>query len=528
MPTDPRTPVIVGVAQLTRRPEPERDLARADEPTELIAQALDAAAADAYGGSSGGRDLLESAQSLRVVAPLSWKYPDPAALVARRLGISPAEHGLTVIGGNGPQVVIDATASAIKRGDLDVALIAGAEAMYTRVSATRRSVWLAWTRQDEATPPPVMFGTDRTPVTEAERACGLDRPVHVYPLIETALRIARREGVAEHGERIARLWARLADVAAANPHAWSTGPLTAAAIAAPGPGNRMVALPYTKHMCANMQVDQGAALVVCSVEAARAAGIPEDRWVFPLAGAEAHDEWLLSHRPDLCSSPALYVAARACLAAAGLALDDVEVVDLYSCFPSAVQVAAAEIGLPLDDGARPLTVTGGLGFAGGPGNNYVTHAVASVVAALRRRPGAVGMVTGLGWYLTKHAVGLYGTNPPSGGFRRMDCQAAADAETAVRPWSEAAHTGAPLRGLRRAAGGASGPATIEAYTVVFRRDGTPEKAIVACLLPDGTRTWVNIDATAGQGAADDLARMAREPVEEAGITLEATGSASLR
>ena len=527
MPTDPRTPVIVGVAQLTRRPGRENDPGAADEPTELMAQVLRAAAADALGGSSTGQDLLSGAQSLRVVAPLSWKYPDPAALVARRLGISPAEHGLTVVGGNGPQVVIDATAEAIRHGDLDVALVCGAEAMYTRVTATRRSVVLAWARQDDAAPPPIMFGTDRTPVTETERARGLDRPVHVYPLIDTALRIARREGVAGHRERIARLWARFADAATANRHAWSTGTLTADSIAEPGPGNRMVAFPYTKHMCANMQVDQAAALVVCSIDAARRAGVPEERWVFPLAGAEAHDEWYLSHRPDLCSSPALHQAARAGLAAAGLAVDDVEIVDLYSCFPSAVEVAATEIGLPLDDDARPLTVTGGLGFAGGPGNNYVTHSVASVVDALRQRPGAVGMVTGLGWYLTKHAVGLYGTKPPAGGFRRIDCQAAADAETAARPWPEAAHAGAPSCGPRRSVDDAAGPAAIEAYTVVFRRDGTPEKAIVACLLPDGTRTWATIDAASGQGA-DDLARLTTEPVEEAGVVLAAGGTAWLR
>ena len=194
---------------------------------------------------------------------------------------------------------------------------------------------------------------------------------------------------------------------------------------------------------------------MCSVDAARAAGAPEDRWVFPLSGADAHDHWYLSERIDLHSSPAVAVAGGRALALAGVGIDDVAHVDLYSCFPSAVQMAAAALGLPCDDPGRSLTVTGGLGFAGGPGNNYVTHSIAAMAEVLRSDPGSLGLVTGLGWYATKHAVGLWSTDPP--------------AAASARP----APAGGGRAPRRDPAPGHVGPATVETYTVVYDRGGDP-------------------------------------------------------
>ena len=179
----------------------------------------------------------------------------------------------------------------------------------------------------------------------------------------------------------------------------------------------MVSFPYPKLMNANDRVDQGAALILCSLGAARDAGVPSDRLVFPVSGTDAHDHWFLSDRENLRSSPAIGIAGRRALSLAGLGVDDVAHVDLYSCFPCAVQIAAHELGLALDDPGRSLTVTGGLGFAGGPGNNYVSHSIASMAERLRADPGSTGLVTGLGWYSTKHAVGVWSTTPPATGFR---------------------------------------------------------------------------------------------------------------
>ena len=475
MAPDPRTPVLVGVGQVLVRPDDTTPLEERPEPVELMARALEAAAEDCGGGA--GRRLLERAGSIRVLPPLSWPYPNPGLLVAQRLGIEPAECGLMPIGGNGAQTLAARTARSIAAGELDVALLAGAECIFTRIAARRRPdrPLLPWTTQPPGTPEPARFGADREPVTDVERARGLDRPLRVFPLFETALRAASCEAPDVHQARVARLWAGFSEVAAGNPFAWSRAARTPEELKDVTPDNRMIAYPYPKRMNANDRVDMGAALILCSLEAARAAGVPDDRMVFPVAAADAEDHWFLTHRDDLCSSPAIRVASQAMFDAAGIGIDDVAHVDLYSCFPCAVQIAAAEIGLPTDDPERPLTVTGGLGFAGGPGNNYVSHSLATMAGLLRAEPGAVGLVTGLGWYATKHALGLWSSAPPARPFRWEHPQQSVDALAQRAPASED-----------------DVEATVEAYTVVHDRDGEPELGILALRTAEGRRGWGNV------------------------------------
>jgi acetyl-CoA C-acetyltransferase len=320
-----------------------------------------------------------------------------------------------------------------------------------------------------------MLGADREPLTEVERTRGLDRPLRVYPLFENALRHAAGRSIEEHQRHVAGLWARFSSVAAANPDAWTRHARSADEIRTTGPSNRMISFPYTKLMNANDRVDQGAALILCSVRAAREARVPEDRFVFPVAGADTHDHWFLSHRSDLRSSPAIRIAGQRALSLAGIVVDDVAHVDLYSCFPCAVEIGAQELGLAFDDPGRSLTVTGGLGFAGGPGNNYVTHSIATMAQRLRADPGSWGLVTGLGWYVTKHAVGVWSTTPPVAGFRHESPQDAVDALPRRNPAPEY-----------------EGDATIETYTVVHDRDGEPELAILALLTDDQRRAWGNV------------------------------------
>jgi acetyl-CoA C-acetyltransferase len=218
--------------------------------------------------------------------------------------------------------------------------------------------------------------------------------------------------------------------------------------------------------------------LVCSVEAARSAGIPADRWVFPLSGAEASDHWFVSERAELHRSPAIELAGAAALSLAGVGVDDLAAVDLYSCFPCVVQIAAAELGLSVDDPARPLTLTGGLTFFGGPGNNYTTHGIAALVERLRREPGSMGMATGLGWYATKHAIGVYASRPPGttgAGFAWRDVQDEVDA-----------------RPRRRVDPEAEGDVEIETYTVTYDRDGGRERAIALCRTTAETRAIANV------------------------------------
>jgi acetyl-CoA C-acetyltransferase len=502
MALDPCTPVIVGVGQATNRPGPEGagSLVDRPEPVGLMVDAVRAAVEDcdgaAPGGSApGGRRLMGRIQSLRVADPLSWHYENPGELVSVALGIEPAELVVTTTGGNNPQSLVSATALAIGRGELDAAVLVGADCVYTQAANRRHAgrPLLPWTVQPAGTPRPTVFGNDRRGTTDAEEEQGLDLPIHVFPLFENALRAEASRSLDDHRDRIGRLWSRFSEVAATNPYAWLPEARTADEITVAIEANRMIAYPYTKLLTANMQVDQGAAVIMCSASTARAAGIAEDRWVFPLSGADADDHWFLSHRLDFHSSPAIRLAGASALALADTGVDELGPVDLYSCFPSVVQIAADELGLPLDDPARPLTVTGGMTFAGGPGNNYGTHGVASVVGALRSHPGSRGLVTGLGWYVTKHSVGVYGTEPPKAGGVDPSVlpEGSVVEEAAGFAW---ASPQAGVDALPQCApdADAEGEVTVETYSVAYGRTGTPERAVVACRTPEGRRAWATV------------------------------------
>jgi acetyl-CoA C-acetyltransferase len=320
-----------------------------------------------------------------------------------------------------------------------------------------------------------VFDEERDPVTALERAASLDRPVRVFPLFANALRAASGRSIEEDAVLVSEMWARFSEVAAMNPYAWSPKARTAEEIRTVSPDNRMVGFPYPKLQMANDRVDQGAAFIMCSLDAARSAGVPDERMIFPISGADANDHWFLTHRMDLCSSPAIRAAARRALSLANLTIDDVAHIDLYSCFPCAVQIAAGEIGLPVDDPGRALTITGGLGFAGGPGNNYASHSIATMATKLRSEPGN-GLVTGLGWYSTKHSIGLWSSTPPSDRFHSESVQDEVDA--------------LPQRAPAPNGEGAEG--TIETYTVMVERSGEPGLGIVALLTADGARAWGNI------------------------------------
>lgn len=491
MPMDPRTPVIVGVAQRTWRG------GDAPDPIDMCTEVVAAAADD----SGGGAALLRRAGSLAVVDIASRRWADPAALVAARLGLAPAETLRTQVGGDGPLVLLSDVASRIAAGSLDAGVICGAEALATLGRALREGTEPQWTPLDEGAAPSRVLGSDRAPASDAEVAANLIAPVAMYPLFEHALWAASGLSLDVHRGRLGQLWSAFSDVAAGNPHAWSRERRTAHEIATPAPANRLVTLPYTKLLNSNIQTDQAAALIVCSAETARGLGVPRERWVFPHATAHAHDHWFVTERDDLRSSPAIRLAGESVLRATGSDIDGVAALDVYSCFPSAVQIAARELGIDPFADARPLTVTGGLTFAGGPGNNYVTHSIAAMVERLRAEPGATGLLNAVGWYLTKHAVAAFGGRPPAAGFTTASVQSRVDAT--------------PRRSVATAV---TGPAAAEAASVIFDRAGEPVIAAITALLDDGRR------AVASTDDAGTLANMLDAPVTGHPVTLTAAGS----
>ena len=490
MPIDPRTPVLVGYGQVNQHTEDATV-----EPVDLMVAAAREAA---------DPRVLEAVDAVRIVNLLSWRYRDPGLLLAQRIGAEKAETRYTGIGGNVPQTLVNLACLDIQQGKHDGVLIAGGETWRSRTRVRAAGNKMQGTRQDESVP--MAPGSDENlPMAgPGDAKIGLDRPAYVYPMFEQAVRIANGETFDEHRRRIGALWAQFSAVAATNPHAWSRDALTAEEIYQPSPKNRMISWPYTKLMNSNNMVDQGAVLILTSVEKAQYLQIPSERWVFPYAGADSHDTYAIGERAEFHTSPAIRIAGKRALELAGASVDDMDLIDVYSCFPSAVQVAARELGLPVGDADRPLTVTGGLTFAGGPWNNYVTHSIATMAEQLVAQPGKRGFITANGGYLTKHSFGVYGTEPPAHEFRWEDVQSEVDAEP----------TRAELVDW-------SGDGTVETWTTPFDRDGKPEKAFLAVRTPDDARVLAVITdpAQAQTTVTDDIAG--------ATVRVNADGTASL-
>jgi acetyl-CoA C-acetyltransferase len=361
-------------------------------------------------------------------------------------------------------MLVTRAAAAISAGNLDCALVVGAEAQRSAKAGVG-----PLSAATPPTPPDPVVGDDRPGVSNAELGAGLVAPVHMYALFESVL--ARRAGRSptEHRNALGEIMARFTAVAAEHPVAWFRDVRTPIELAEVTPDNRLVAEPYPKRMCAFLGVDQGAAVVVSSLAAARAAGVA-DRAVFCWSGAEASDVWFPAARPDLGSSPGLRAAITAATRGAGVGVDDVGAFDLYSCFPCAVEMAVEALGVA-DDDTRGLTVTGGLPYFGGPGNNYSLHAIATMVDRLRLR-GGIGLVSAMGWYATKHAAGVYGADPPSRGWCVADT---AEAQRAIDASAlPVAHEG-------------EGRAVVVASTVVTGPDGAASAAPVIADLDDGRR-----------------------------------------
>jgi acetyl-CoA C-acetyltransferase len=488
---NPRTPVLVGYGQVNQQDEhPET------EPVDLMVSAARAAA---------DPRVLEAVDSVRIVNLLSWRYRDAGLLLSQRINAANAHTRYTGIGGNVPQSLVNQACLDIQAGRADAVLIAGAETWRTRTRVRARGGTLEWTKQDDSVP--MAPGSDEVfPMAgPGELRIKLDRPAYVYPMFEQALRISAGESPDAHRRRIGALWAQFSAVAAGNPHAWNREPVSAEAIWQPGPSNRMVSWPYPKLMNSNNMVDQGAVLILTSVEKAQYLQIPSDRWVFPYAGTDARDTYEISERDTFDGSPAIRIAGRRALELAGTDIADVEFVDVYSCFPSAVQVAARELGLPLGDPSRPLTVTGGLTFAGGPWNNYVSHSIATLAEQLVAEPGKKGLITANGGYLTKHSFGVYGTEPPTHEFRWADVQSEVDAE--------------PTRAVEVEW---SGTGTVETWTTPFSREGTAEKAFLAVRTPDDARTLAVLTDPSEAEAST------REDIAGAKVQVNSDGTASLR
>lgn len=498
--TDPNTPILVGAGQFTQRTARQNRLGDSLNPIAMLAEAAGLALADT-GKSNALLGEIDTVAVVRFTADSPGDqgrlpkrmFRNPPLSLAKAIDLKPRRYLYSATGGNTPQWLINRTAEEIANGACEAALLAGAEYIATLLTAMKSGIDLRWNALAESDPgsDPEEIGDMRAGTSEHERKYGLHFPVNTYPLFENAIRGRRGRDPQTHLQEMGKLFSPFSKVAAENPFAWFPTYRTPEEISTPSEKNRFVGFPYTKYLNAVIEVDMAAAIVMTSVRKAEQLGIDPSRWVFLHGCADASDIWHITDRVNYHSSPAIREVGKRAFAMAGIGVSDLAYVDLYSCFPSAVEIACQELGLAEDD-PRGLTVTGGLPYFGGAGNNYVMHSVATMMTKLRAKPGAFGLCTGNGWYVTKHSAGIYSTKPRQGRWERDDPKIY---QKLIDSMTHPAFTEIP-----------SGRAEVETYTVVTDRKGH-RFGIVVGRLADGTRFLANTmddETTLGRMMREDI------------------------
>jgi acetyl-CoA C-acetyltransferase len=456
---DARTPILIGAGQAVSHWDGADD---APSPLSLASAAARRAFSDTgqEGAIAKAIDVVAVVRAIvdsttRVKASFPQCANPPRALV-QSLGLDVGRAVYSVVGGDQPQTLVNEFAELIFKGEVKAVLLAGAEAGAAMKTAARKRIALNWSHPVDGEMED--RGLGKRLLSEYEIANGLGVPTQTYPIIEQALRARLGLGREAYRAMISELWAGFSTVAESHPYAQFPVARTAHFLARASAENYEIADPYLKWHVAQDAVNQGAALVMTSVEQARALGVAEDKWIYLHGYAQAADRFV-TERPDLSRSRAMQLVLKRALDSAGKSVNEMTCFDLYSCFPCAVLIAAEILGL--DWRSTPLTVTGGLPFFGGAGNNYSMHAIATMVERLRQQPGSFGLVLANGGFLSKEAAGVYSTTP----------------KESWRP--------VPLADLPASIDDEAGPmllhedaqAVIQSYTVTYKR-GSPQRGYV--------------------------------------------------
>ncbi len=460
-------PIIVGAAQFTQNKSTLKPL----DPLNLMVKACTMAL-----NGVGTTNLKKFIDSVYMININSWSYEDAPEELSKRLCLKPTHKIYLSDGGDSPQMLVNRAAKAITSGKSQAILITGGEAFYFRYKGKKRKLNLNWPQWKA---PKCMEGKLWNGINEFANKYKLKSPPVTYAILETAVRAASGRSLEEHKNHIGKIFEHFSRIASNNPYAWTQCSHTAKEIITPTSKNRYITHPYTKLMCSNVFVDQSSALVMTSKGIAEKLKIDSKLWIYPMGGADFKNIYDISQRPKLNNSPAAKEGAIIALEQAGLKLDDIDLFDIYSCFPSIVEIIKKEIGIKEDD-PRPLSITGGLPYFGGPWSNYSLHAIVSAVNLIRKNPLLKIMVIANGGYNTKQSFGIYGTEPPLiqwGEQNNAEIQQSILARRLPKPMEQA-----------------NGNLTIEGYTITYDRIGIPKQGIVIGTLENNRRTIAFINA----------------------------------
>ncbi len=472
-----KIPIIVGCGQVTQK---EEDPNIALSPIDITAKACFDAAKDSEIGNKI-LNILDTILVIRSFSDTSWRFAcpfgkniNPPNSLANRINANNVKKNIySHPGGNMPQWSVNRLFELITKGEIKTALIAGGESLFTQKRAQRLGIKLDWS--EDSGGKFEEWGISKRGWSETEDLHGMKGAIYAYPLIENAIRGNEKRSILEHNKVMGHILTKFAKVAKKNPLADRQQGYSAEEISNVNSVNPYIGFPYTKLMNANAFVDQSSAIIMTSVKHAKELGIPKDKWVYLHGCADAYDHWYLSDRTNFYTSPAMNITCKEALEMAECSIEDISFFDIYSCFPSAIKIACDEMGIDINS-SKNLTVTGGLPYFGGPGNNYVTHSISEIVKRVRKFPGSRGLVTANGNYITKQSIGIYSSEEPTKPFIPKDTNIyQKDINKLIGP---------------KFINEANGKCTIETYTVINDRQG-PTFSILYGRMKNGSRFIAN-------------------------------------
>ncbi|KAK6528542.1 hypothetical protein TWF281_009783 [Arthrobotrys megalospora] len=465
-------PIIIGVADVINRSTKVED---AKEPAELMHQAILDAVKDT--GSPKLELLKSSIDSIDAVNTWTWPYPDLPGLLAQKLGVNPSHKHISIHGGNQPGFLFDEAARRISKGQTKVAVVTGGEALaslgaFAAAGKLPPPGWSESAAEVSGVPSP----TTRDLGSDLGALHDIGAPIHIYPLYENGYRAYRKQSISDNHKESTKIYGDFAKIAEKHPYAWNFGKrITEETIGTISKKNRMICFPYPLLMNAFNNINLAGAVILTSTEFAKELGVPESKWIYALGGAGTQDSTYFWLRPNYYSSPAITQSLDAALRVSNLSTADIDLYDLYSCFPIVPKIAGHHLGLDVLNPSKPITVLGGLTSFGGAGNNYSMHAITEMTRRIRAGKGSTGLILANGGSATyEHAICISKQPRPTGSSYPASPPLPEFTEVAGPPVDETPE----------------GEAVIETYTVSFHRSGEPELAYVVGRLTKNNSRFV--------------------------------------
>ncbi len=452
-------PVIIGAAQFTQRKDTPQPLDSLGLMEKTGKKAIE---------DTQAKNITDFIDAIYMVNISSWSYEDAPAELGRRLNITPKEKIYMPDGGQSPQMLVNRAAEAITTGEHRCVLITGGEAAYSIRKKFKGNPPEYWPKKED----PKYVSGERWAIAQGILNYQLYFPTTTYAIIETALRASSGHNIEEHNKYMGKLFEHFSKIASKNPYSWTQKQFTAEEIITPSLENRLIVHPYTKRMCANNFVDQAGTILITSEEIAESLNIDKNKWIYIMGGATFKNIDELYRRPRLDDSPATREGSRLALEQAGLKLSDIDKFDLYSCFPSIVEIFMKELGIKEDD-TRDLTLTGGLPFFGTPLSNYSLHAIINTVEKIRTNSSLRVMVVANGGFNTKQSIGIYGKTPPVIQWGVRD-----DSKIQKSILKEILPDAVEI---------ANGKLIVDGFTVFYERSGQPRRGVIIGTLENGRR-----------------------------------------